>query len=98
MDPDGKNHGYKPIPIYCKLPEALAIYGEEVEIPIEPHCPNHACFNHPLNYDQNTLEQIIALTKISSKCTQSMEFHCLSAPLKDLVSWIVEAFFTVSNN
>ena len=86
MDPDGRNVGSQPIQVFCKLPEALAISGEEIEIPIVSQCSEPGCFNHEFEYDQNTMEQLITLTRVSSKCSQTFEFHCLSAPLKDPVS------------
>ena len=80
LDPDGRHNGFAPIPIFCKLPEAIAISGKQIEIPIEQFS-----FNQEIDYDNNTMEQLIALTRVSSKCTQSLEFHCFSAPLKDPV-------------
>ena len=74
------------IPIFCKLPEAVAISGEEVEIPINSQSADAGFFNHEIEYDDNTLDQLIALTKVSSKCTQTFEFNCFWAPMKDLVS------------
>lgn len=86
LDPDGRHHGFAPIPVLCKLPEALAISGKDIEVPMEPICADTGCFfNHEIDYDNNTMEQLIALTRVSSKCTQTLDFHCFSAPLKDPV-------------
>ena len=87
LDPDGNNKGAAPIPIFCKLPEAVAISGEEVEIPINSQSADAGFFNYEIQYDDNTLDQLIALTKVSSKCTQTFEFNCFWAPMKDLVSY-----------
>ena len=86
LDPDGNHKGALPIPIFCKLPEAVAISGEEVEIPINTQSADSGLFNHQIEYNENTLDQLMALTKVSSKCTQTFEFHCFWAPMKDLVS------------
>ena len=86
MDPDGRNNGSPPLPIFCKFPEAESIFGEKIEIPLDEPYPEPGSFNHSINYDQNEMQQLTALTKISPKCTQTLEFHCLSTPLKDLVS------------
>merc|ERR1712223_974947 len=94
LDPDGNNHGAVPIPIFCQLPEAIAISGEEIEIAMDFDSAESGVFKHVIEYDENTMKQLTALTTISSKCTQGFEFHCFLAPLKDLVkeidllSWI----------
>ena len=86
LDPDGNNHGAVPIPIFCQLPEAIAISGEEIEIAMDFDSADSGVFKHVIEYDENTMKQLTALTTISSKCTQGFEFHCFLAPLKDFVS------------
>ena len=89
LDPDGNNLGAAPIPIFCQLPEAIAILGEEIEIAMDSHSADSGVFKHVIEYDENTMKQLTALTTISSKCTQGFEFHCFLAPLKDLVSYVL---------
>ena len=86
MDPDGANRGAAPIPLFCQLPEAVTIYGGNTEIEINSQCAEPSCFTHLINYDRQTLDQLTALTDFSPRCTQSLDFNCLSTPLKDLVS------------
>ena len=86
MDPDGNMKGAAPIPLFCQLPEAVTIFGGNTEIEINSQCTESRCFTHLINHDQQTLDQLTALTNISPQCTQSLEFNCLSTPLKDLVS------------
>ena len=87
MDPDGANRGAAPIPLFCQLPEAITISGGTTEIEIISQCHDEpSCFTHLINYDQQTLDQLIALTEISPRCNQLLEFNCLLTPLKDLVS------------
>ena len=86
MDPDGANRGAAPIPLFCQLPEAITIYGGTTEIEINSQCSEPSCFTHLINYDQQTLDQLIALTEMSPRCIQLLEFNCLLTPLKDLVS------------
>ena len=93
LDPDGNNLGAAPIPIFCQLPEAIAISGEEIEIAMDSHSADSGVFKHVIEYDENTMKQLTALTTISSKCTQGFEFHCFLAPLKDFVSNIFNNYF-----
>ena len=86
MDPDGANRGAAPIPLFCQLPEAITISGGNTEIEINSQCAESSCFTHLINYDRQTLDQLTALTDFSPRCTQSLDFNCLSTPLKDLVS------------
>ena len=86
MDPDGANRGAPPIPLFCQLPEAITISGGTTEIEINSQCPEPSCFTHLINYDQQTLDQLIALTEMSPRCNQLLEFNCHLTPLKDLVS------------
>ena len=86
MDPDGANRGAAPIPLFCQLPEAVTISGGNTEIEINSQCAEPSCFTQSINYDRQTLDQLTALTDFSPRCTQSLEFNCLSTPLKDLVS------------
>ena len=86
MDPDGANRGAAPIPLFCQLPEAVTISGGNTEIEINSQCSEPRCFTHLINYDRQTLDQLTALTDFSPRCTQSLDFNCLSTPLKDLVS------------
>ena len=86
MDPDGAKRGAIPIPLFCQLPEAVTISGGNTEIEINSQCAEPSCFTHLINYDRQTLDQLTALTDFSPQCTQSLDFNCLSTPLKDLVS------------
>ena len=86
MDPDGAKRGAPPIPLFCQLPEAITIYGETTKIEINSQCPEPSCTTHLISYDQQTLDQLVALTDMSSRCSQLLEFNCLSTPLKDFVS------------
>ena len=86
MDPDGANRGAAPIPLFCQLPEAITISGVTTKIEINSKCPEPSCFTHLISYDQQTLDQLVALTDMSSNCSQLLEFNCLLTPLKDLVS------------
>ena len=98
MDPDGANRGAAPIPLFCQLPEAITISGETTKIEIDSQCPEPSCFTHLINYDQQTLDQLIALTEMSPRCHQLLEFNCLLTPLKDLVSSFFIQVYNCSKN
>ena len=94
MDPDGANRGAAPIPLFCQLPEAITISGGTTKIEINSKCSKPSCFTHLISYDQQTLDQLAALTDMSSKCSQLLEFNCLLTPLKDLVSSFIILLLT----
>ena len=81
--------GSVPQEFFCQLPEAAAIFGNTTEIEVTTRCPNPGCFTYGFDYEQDVMNQLIAMTKQSLQCTQSLEFSCLSAPIRDLVSILV---------
>ena len=98
MDPDGANRGAAPIPLFCQFPEAITISGGTTKIEINSKCPEPSCFTHLISYDQQTLDQLFALTDMSSRCSQLLEFNCLLTPLKDLVSSFFIQVYNYSEN
>ena len=98
MDPDGANRGAAPIPLFCQLPEAITISGGITKIEINSKCSEPSCFTHLISYDQQILDQLAALTNMSSRCSQLLEFNCLLTPLKDLVSSFFIQVYNCSKN
>ena len=83
--PSFRYQGSVPQEIFCRLPEAAAIFGNTTEIEVTTRCPNPGCFTYDFDYEQDVMNQLIAMTKQSLQCTQTLEFSCFSAPIRDLV-------------
>ena len=66
--------------VQCLFPDNSTIIGEEVEIEIE-ECIAEQCFQAPINYTM-PVEQMQKLFGISGRCTQTLDFHCKTAPLQ----------------
>jgi len=80
VDPDGSYSGDKPFLVQCLFPDNSTIIGEEVEIEIEK-CIAEQCFEASINYTM-PVEQMQKLFGISGRCTQTLDFHCKTAPLQ----------------
>ena len=60
------------------------ILGKRQEIEIQ-HCPTTLCHEASVAYEEN-LDQLIALTGTSGKCSQEITLMCLLAPTKVLIN------------
>ena len=80
VDPDGSYSGDKPFLVQCLFPDNTTIIGEEVDIEIEK-CIAEQCYEVPINYTM-PVEQMKNIFAISGRCTQTLDFHCKTAPLQ----------------
>ena len=80
VDPDGSYSGDKPFLVQCLFPDNSTIIGEEAEIEIEK-CIAEQCYEAQINYTM-PVEQMKKLFAISGRCTQTLDFHCKTAPLQ----------------
>ena len=80
VDPDGSYSGGKPFLVHCSFPNNLTIIGDEVEIEIEK-CIAEQCHETQINYTM-PVEQMKKIFTISGRCTQTIDFHCKTAPLQ----------------
>ena len=67
--------------IFITLSKSFVFYlGEDQVIAID-HCATSLCFTKTIQYEA-PIEQIQALLKSPSTCTQTITWKCLLAPLK----------------
>ena len=65
---------------HCTLPSGITQVGESQTI-VAAKCDGNLCFKQDVVYEA-AMPQILALMESSSSCSQTIDFQCLSAPLK----------------
>ena len=72
--------GLPPIRANCILPSGITQVGESQTI-VVTKCDGNLCFKQDIVYEA-AMPQILGLMEASSSCSQTIDFQCLSAPLK----------------
>ena len=86
LDGDGQGHGTFPAKGNCIFPEAKTVFGEEKVINITTCGEDPMCFKENLFFETDVLNQINIFMETSYDCSQSWEFDCISAPIRQPVS------------
>ena len=95
LDPDGVNHGEKPVQGFCTYPSNDDSFGEEKSINIT-YCEGPNCFQSDFQIDSSARNQIQHVIEASTTCSQNWAFNCISAPLKQPVSIGYVSLFSLS--
>ncbi|XP_045033516.1 uncharacterized protein LOC116928447 [Daphnia magna] len=82
IDPDGPAFGEEPIRVYCNMNTGWTEVLHDSESPMNSgHCTSPGCYSRTIHYNA-TLRQMAALAELSSECSQSIKYDCVSSPLE----------------
>ena len=95
IDPDGLGIGDPPIEVRCIFGEGdgaiTEIDHQDGKIIAADHCSGKQCFSKNITYSVSKI-QMLALTSISTTCTQALSYGCYLAPLslheENLGGWL----------
>ena len=84
IDPDGHGTGDGAIHVFCNMTSGSTDVTHDSETPTDVgHCWDAGCYSRAVGYlGKATMRQMVALTELSSICTQSIRYDCRSAPLE----------------
>ena len=71
----------------CVLPSGITKVGDTQIVDVT-NCDGSHCFQEDIVYEA-AMPQILGLMEASSSCSQTIDFHCFSAPLKVMIKiWL----------
>ncbi|KAK3741241.1 hypothetical protein QZH41_008180, partial [Actinostola sp. cb2023] len=101
IDPDGPNGAAQPFSVYCNMTSHNGIgvtvvsHNSEARTLVDG-CEDNGCYRRDVVYDgiSSDLQQLRALTSISTHCEQYIKYECVDVMLLDhyggsQVSWLV---------